>query len=178
LRRLWQLFVPVGALVLVSSLLAAATTAAPNRAAPSGYPALQAVGEEIPFLDQGGKEIGVISAVEVTDPFTDYDSFFPPAAGFRFVAVEIAASATEGRFNLNPAQVRVQTANGFLYYNDFIFRDADSDAPADLRLTGLAPGDEAGGLVIFTVPEGDEPSLILWQPNRNRLLVLADLSGA
>jgi hypothetical protein len=158
---------------MLLSGLVAAVGAAPERAVPG----LQATGEEVPYVDQGGKEIGVITAVEVVDPFTDYDIFFGPAPGFRFVAVEVNARATGGRFNLNPSHFRLQTGNGFLYYNDLVFRDPASDAPADLRLTGLAPDEEGGGLVLFAVPEGDEISLVLWQPNRNRLLVLADLGG-
>jgi hypothetical protein len=144
---------------------------------PLRTPARQAVGDEISYVDQGGKEIGVLFVGDVTDPFTDYDSFFPPPAGIRWVAVEITARATGGRFQLNPMHVRLQTVNGFLYLNDFVFRAADSEAPPDLRLTGLAPGDEATGIVLFAVPEGDDASLVLWQPKGNRLLVLADLAG-
>jgi hypothetical protein len=163
----------LGALLVTPGLLAA-VDAAPGRA----RPAAQATGDEIPYVDQGGKELGVVSAVKVTDPFTEYDTFFPPAAGFRFVAVEVSASATGGHFNLNPAHVRLQTTNGFLFYNDFVFRAADSKAAPDLRLTGLAPGNKVDGLVIFSVPSGEKPSLVLWQPSRNRLLVLANLGGA
>lgn len=137
-----------------------------------------AVGTEIPYLDEAGDEIGVLTVREVTDPFEDFADGAAPEEGFRFVAVEVAVAATGEPIEPETFDFGLQTGDGFFFGTTSVRRDITSSDVPDLATIPVDVDDEVSGLVFFQIPADAEPARLLWQPETGRLLVLADLREA
>lgn len=139
------------------------------------------LGTGVPYLSETGDEIGVITAVEVTDPFDDFSDFVEVEEGIRYVAVEVAVAASENAGSVeepleaNASDFGLQTADGFFYRSTSASRDITSSDVPDLETIAIDPGDEVGGLVFFQIPEESEPARLFYTPDTGRLILVADL---
>jgi hypothetical protein len=177
------------ALVLASLLLGGpAVVFAQNDASPAASPATSAegynaagdplVGTDVSYLNEDGKEIGVVTVKEVTDPWTDFSEGFTPEKGSRYVGVEITLAATSEQIQADPYDFGLQTTDGFFYGNTSVSRDITSASLRNLEAITVAVDDQIDGLVFFQVPDKAQLARILWQPDTGRLLVVADLRSS
>jgi hypothetical protein len=148
-----------------------ATPAAGQATPAAGDPA---VGQEVRYLDEDGAELAVVTVVAVTDDFTAFAETFTPDEGVRYVAAEITVRSSADGLDVNPADFALHTADGFLSFGTFVLRPADATPPAVER-TVLDAGAGVTGLLFFEVPADAAPIRLVWQPDSDRLLVLADL---
>ena len=133
------------------------------------------VGTPVPYLDENGDELAIVTVVEVTDPYEDFSESFTIEEGTRYVGVEIAVAGTGEQIEANPSDFGLQTVDGFFYGYTFASRDITSASIPDLETITVAVDDEVSGLVFYQIPAAAEPARILWQPDSGRLLVVADL---
>jgi hypothetical protein len=133
------------------------------------------LGTAVPVTDDEGATVGSISVNEIVDPFSEFNPDYPPEAGSRFVAANVAFNADAGqRFDITPYTIVLQDADGFLWNQASVILLDDALVP-ELTSQTLAPGSRVTGIVGFVVPEGSEPARVLYQPESSRFLVLADL---
>lgn len=142
------------------------------------------LGSGVPYLSETGGEIGVITAVEVTDPFDDFSEFVEVEDGTRYVALEVTVAASENAgsaeepLEANASDFGLQTADGFFYTTRTASRDITSSDVPDLATISIDPGDEVGGLIFFQIPEETELARLFYTPDTGRLILVADLRDA
>jgi hypothetical protein len=150
----------------------------------SGFPvgtaspvAAQDEGAAVPVSDEEGAAVGSITVTEVIDPFTEFDPAYPPEAGGRYVAVNVAFDADAGnRFDITPYAIVLQDDAGFLW-NQASMVLADDALIPELSSQTLGPGSRVTGVVGFVVPEGRTPARVLFQPDSSRFIPLLNLTG-
>jgi hypothetical protein len=150
----------------------------------SGYPvgtasrvAAQDEGAAVPVTDEEGTAVGSITVTEVIDPFTEFDPAYPPEAGGRYVAVNVAFDADAGnRFDIAPSDIVLQDDAGFLW-NQASMELAEDALIPELSSQTLGPGSRVTGVVGFVVPEGRTPAQVLYQPESSRLISLLNVTG-
>jgi hypothetical protein len=136
------------------------------------------VGTGVSYLNEEGKEIGVVTVTEVTDPWTDFSEGVTLDKGTRYVGVEISIAATGEQIKADPYDFGLQTTDGFFYGNTSVSRDITSASIRNLESITVDVDDQIDGLVFFQVPEKAQLGRILWQPDTGRLLVVADLRSS
>ena len=140
---------------------------------------IPAIGEPVPFIGQEGTEVARLTVTEVVDPFEDYDaSFGAPERGQHFVMVRLDVENTGTRpFPIDPSAVRLQDSDGFLYSYTFVSRSAEeSESDPDLAFVEVPAGDTASGPIFFSVVNDVELVRVLFTPDFDRLVFLADLT--
>ena len=172
-----RLLAPLLVLTLLAGSAAASAQDATPAAGGEGYNALgdPLVGTEVQYLDDDGDEIAVVTVLDVSDPFDDFSQFFTPEEDARYVAVEVEVRSTGDEVEVTPYGFRLQTADGFAYTPGFVSRPEGREDPPELESIEVEEGDETSGIIFYAVPEDAELVRILWQPESERLLVLADL---
>lgn len=133
------------------------------------------VGTGVPYLDAGGDEVGVVTVVEVTDPWEEFSECFDVDEGSRYVAVEVSIEATSEQIEANAFDFGLPTADGFFSSNAYVSRDVTSGDARDLDSITVDVDDVVSGLIFYQVPEEAELARLLWQPESGRLLLVADL---
>jgi len=137
-----------------------------------------AVGAEVTYIDAENVEHGVVSVLEVVDPFTDFAEGYDPAEGTRYVVISVSFEATgEASFDANPNDLVLRDANGFLWSTASVNRGSEPDMP-DAQSQTLATGNKISGAVGFIVPADVALAGIYYQPESGHLILLADLSGS
>lgn len=167
----------VFAFVLALVLLGGPAVALAQEATPAvgaGGAADPTIGTEVPYLDENGEEIAVLTVRELTDPFEDFAEGAAPEEGSRYVAVEIAVRATGETIEPEPFDFGLQTADGFFFSQTSVTREISSSDVPDLESIPVDIDDEVSGLVFFQIPADAEPSRLMWQPETGRLLVIAE----
>jgi len=150
----------------------AATPAAGGNSVCAGDPG---VGDAVSVVGPEGTEIAVVTVTEQRDPFDDYNPNAPPQAGQRFAVVGMRVEVTGPRpFRVDPFQLFVQDAEGFVYQPASISLP-DENSGTLLQGEELATGGQIEGLVGFSVLRGAELVRLFFQPQGDRLLLLADL---
>jgi len=138
---------------------------------PGGGPA---PGQEVPFTDAEGASVAITT--EVADPFTDFDPATPPDEGMRYVGLTVAFDNLGTQpFDADPYDVVLRDSNGFLHSIAFFTRP-DSVIP-DLQAQTMAPGNRISGFVGFEVPADAVIEQVVYQPQSDRKVVIADLAG-
>lgn len=140
------------------------------------------VGSAVPFIGPEGDEAARLTVVEIIDPFDGYDAVYPPDRGTHYVMVRFDIENAGARpLPVDPSTFAIQDAEGFLAFPESISLLPDVEAQSPLLGYGeIEAGGALSGSVVFAVFNGSDPIRILYQPSRDRLLVLADLreSGA
>ncbi len=135
------------------------------------------VGAAVPVSDEEGVAIGSIAVTEVVDPFTEFDPAYPPEAGARYVAVNVAIDADAGqRFDISPYAIVLQDDQGFLWNQSSLVLPDEALVP-ELSSQTLAPGSRITGVIGFVVPEDRAPAGVFYQPESSRLVPLGELLG-
>lgn len=135
------------------------------------------IGTPMPVFGDNGAPAGSITIADVIDPFPDFNPDYPPEAGTRYVVVNVAFEADAGqRFDINPWSIVLQDDAGFLWNQASVLLPDDAVIPL-LSSQTLAPGSRITGAVGFNIPEGREPSRVLFQPQSSQFRVLVDLLG-
>ena len=139
---------------------------------------IPAVGTTVPFIGLEGEEVARLTVREVIDPFEDYDPNTPPERGNHFVMVRLDVENTGSRpFSFDPSGVRLQDADGFLYSYGFVYRaPEETEADPDLQFGEIPAGDTVSGPIFFSVFNDAELVRVLYQPDFDRLVFLADLT--
>jgi hypothetical protein len=133
------------------------------------------VGTAVSFVSVEGAEVGKITVVKVTDPFTGYRPTSPPARGNRFIVLSVNVNNTGANpWQFDPGRIFLQDADGFVTYPSGVDL---GDKPEEPALNGqtIAPGGTAVGVIGYTMLKGVAPIRIHFSPGSDRLLLLADL---
>lgn len=133
------------------------------------------VGTEIPFVDAEGITRGTIMVKDVADPFTEFDPSYPAEQGSRYVGMTVVFTASdEETFEANASGFVLRDAIGRLSYPAWVPRPADAKIP-DAQSQTLAPGNRISGFLGFSIPEDVAVDEILYLPDYEHVLVIADL---
>ncbi|MGH2559661.1 MAG: DUF4352 domain-containing protein [Thermomicrobiales bacterium] len=142
-----------------------------------GETSIAGVGEAASILGPDGAEIAQVTVQTITDPFPDYDPSSPPERGNRFVTLSLSVTNTGPRpLAVDPNAVSLLGNDGFLYSPGFVNRGAQ---PAEADFTyqdGLAPGATAAGAIGFQVLNGVLVVSVLYRPDSDRFITLAEVT--
>ncbi len=134
-----------------------------------------AVGEPRALSTREGTDLGSVTVREVNDPFTGFDPASPPAAGQRFVGLDVAfEAAADQAMWAYPASVMLLGSDGVLYWPSWVPRPQPY-LLQDAQSTPLSPGDHVSGFVGYALPEAVTVDAIFYNPEYDRYLPLADL---
>lgn len=138
----------------VKAPAAASTTAAAapvKTTATSAAPTKAKLGDTITIKDHD-TDIAV-TLVKIVDPAKSTDEFRTPAAGKRFVAVQVRILNVDSKaYTADPmARTVAKDADGEVFDADFSPAETAAGQPMDSGLT-LAPGEKALGVMTFEVP--------------------------
>lgn len=124
-----------------------------------------------PRLGESTEAEGSIYTVNaVDDPFVPSNSYSKPAAGNRFVAIDVTQEATASSDAANPLYFFLQDGQGYEY------RPTWADREPSFSSGDLTAGQKRRGWVIFEVPLGTTVVSVLAQPKPGGPKVLiADL---
>lgn len=132
-------------------------------------------GTEVPFVDPEGITRGTIMVKDVADPFTEFDPSYPAEQGTRYVGMIVVFTASdEETFEANASGFVLRDETGRLWYPAWLPRPADAKIP-DAQSQTLAPGNRISGFLGFAIPEGVAADEILYLPDYEHVLVIADL---
>jgi hypothetical protein len=136
-----------------------------------------AVGVAVPFVGQDGAEQARLTVEEVVDPFDGYDDSYTPDRGSRYLLVRFTIENAGSRpLAIDPSAFAVQDADGFLAFPASIALQEDLVEQTPLLEYGeLEGGASLTGSAAFQVFNGVDPVRVVYQPSRERLVVLADL---
>jgi hypothetical protein len=135
-----------------------------------------AIGDEVTYVDAEGAERGIVSVMEVTDPFTDYPEGYEPTEGGRYVVIAVSFEATgSGSFEADPYDFLLRDENGFLWAPASVNRGPEPAMP-DAQSQTLAPGNKISGAIGFVVPADSAIEQVFYQPESGHLILLAELS--
>lgn len=182
--RRFHLFAPALALALLLGGGGGSAVLAQDAATPEvdliepDADALPSLGDEAPYLDEGGDEIGLVTALELTDPFEDFGESFTVEEGTRYIALEVSVAATGAELAANASDFSLLTADGFVVGTASPARDITSGDVRDLERITVDVDDEVTGLIFFQIGADQEPGFLLWAPESERLLIVADLRSA
>lgn len=134
-----------------------------------------AVGEPRTIAGTDGTVYGSVTLREVADPFTDFDPNGPPAEGTRYVALDAVFEAAEDQaLQASPGNVGLVGSNGVLYWPSWVPRPQPFLLQY-LESQPLSPGDRVSGLISFSIPADVTIDSVVYNPEGNRYLALADL---
>ncbi len=135
------------------------------------------LGDAVSYYGPEGDEVATIAVAEVVDPFRDYDPNSAPERGSHFVLLRLVVENTGGRaLQFDPSTVALQDTLGFLSFPRYVNRGPEAtEANPDLTSGDVPAGGTVEGLVLFQVINDAELARVVYQPSRDRLVVLADL---
>lgn len=134
-----------------------------------------ALGEPRTISSREGTALGSVTLRGLTDPFTEFDPAAQPPEGQRFVGLDVAfEAAADQAMWAYPGSVVVMGSDGVLYGPTWVPRPQPF-LLQDAQATPLSPGDRISGFVGYALPEGVSPDLVLYSPEYDRFLPLADL---
>lgn len=137
-------------------------------------------GDAVSFVGPEGDEQARLTVVEVVDPFDGYDDFSTPDRGTHYVLVRFDIENASARpLQLDPSAFAVQDADGFLSFAESVslLPEVEEQSPL-LGYDEIAGGSVLSGALVFQVFNGVDPIRVVYQPSRDRLLILADLRDA
>lgn len=165
-------FVP--ALMLVLALLLQITdgnTAAARQTTPE-------LNTPVAILGPDGAEIAQISVTEVIDPFVTYDPNYSPERGYRMVVVTLTLEATGSQpFTFNPADVLLTDDGGYLAAGLYTVVPETTGITL-LEAQDVAAGAPLTGSLAFQVFTAATVNGVVYRPQSDRLIPLAQLTGA
>ena len=176
-RVLAVLMLVLGVLVTSTATPVPTIAAQPGQATPIARPARPVIGETVSYISESGSEIGQLTVVEMTRPWTEFGRYYAPDSGTEYVAfvIEVTHLGSRGDLIVRADDFRLQDVDGFLYSRAWVDARSGADLiPSDPE-TGIAPGETAEVIVVYQVLSGVDLSAIYWQPDYQRLVTLADL---
>lgn len=154
-----------------------ASSTPPASARPgSGLPQ---VGDEVAYISESGGTIATVTVTRVEQPWTGYGEYYTPDSGTEYVAfvIELTHQGTRGDLIVQPEDFRLQDADGFLLSRSWANAADNAELKPSSDPVAIAPGATGRVVVVFQVLQGIELSQLLWQPEYDRLITLADLHG-
>lgn len=177
MHRFVMIVALLGAFVVGSAGIAgaAAQDSTPEAAQTGGDPA---VGDAVAYVNEQGDEVAQITVDEIIDSYEEYEEGYDPERGTRYVAVRFTVEATgEDPVPVEIYDLSLVDSQGFWIGYDSVYRTAEQEADdPPLEDTELAPGDSVTGLVFFVVFEENDVDQVIWQPEGDRLIPVADVS--
>jgi hypothetical protein len=145
-------------------------------ATPTALEETEAVATAI-YYGREGREIGQIVINRLTDPFEDYNPNSPHDRTSHYVELSLSVKNTGVRpFRFDPRGVNLYDSDGFLYTPTSGIRSEAAQAiEPNFSTVDLVAGDEVRGAITFQVLNGVQLDSILFIPDDDRLVVLADL---
>jgi uncharacterized protein DUF4352 len=132
-------------------------------------------GKAVSFISVEGIEVGTLTVVKITDPFTGYRPNSPPARGNRFVLLSVSVTNTGANpWQFDPGRIFLQDTDGFVTYPSGVDLGDPPVEPA-LSYQEIPPAGTAAGVFGFTLLKGVEPVRIFFSPSGDRLILLADI---
>jgi hypothetical protein len=133
------------------------------------------LGDAVAITGPEGSEVLRVRANDMRDPFLDYDPAGAPQAGRRYVVLSLTADVVGPRpVVVDPRQILLQDAEGYLYEHVNV-RLPQGATEAMLARGELSPGSRVQGLLAYAVLRDVALARLFYQPERLRLLLLADL---
>lgn len=165
-----RLFVVV--LVACALVLGNNSAVKAQEAVPGADPSL---GAAVPYIGPEGDELATVTITDLVDPFSDYDPNSSPERGNHYVLLNLTIDNTGQRpLQVDPGAVVLQDTDGFLYSSGFVSRAGDAE-DTSLQFQELPAGASVKGDLAFTVFNNVELVRVLFRPESDRLIVLADL---
>ena len=135
------------------------------------------VGSTTSVVGPEGAEIARITVDDLVDPFQDYNPNSPPQAGQRFVVAHVTVEVTGPRaLRVDPYHLLMQDAEGFVYQPASLSLP-DTTTETLFEGADVESGSSAEGLLAYSVIRGAQVTRLFYQPQSDRLLLVADLRG-
>ncbi len=151
-----------------------ATVAAPGVPMPPG-------GQPMVIYTSEGAEAAQVTVTEVTDPFEDWELYYDPQVGERYVVITVQVENTGERpFDFDPYSFQLLDSMGRLSTGSFAFRSAAATAAMpNLEAASMLPGESVIGALHFAVPaDAQLAQLIYTLYGEVQQLYLVDVTGA
>jgi hypothetical protein len=134
-----------------------------------------AIGEPRAIGDAAGVTYGSVIIREVMDPFVEYDPNSPPPEGQRYVGLDAAFGAAEDQaIYAAPGSVALVATDGRMFWPTWVPRPRPY-LLQDVESTPLSPGDRVSGFLGYVLPQDVQIDSIVYNPESNRFLPVADL---
>ncbi len=139
-----------------------------------------AQGTPATVADASGAPVATITVDSITNPLQDFDPGNPPQRGFSYVGVVVTIENTGSTpYSVEPYGFSVVDKEGFVSYQSYLSRTADATAQTpDLQSEDLAPGAKTTGLVAFQVLSGTEIGTVLYAPDSDRRIRVAETADS
>ena len=139
----------------------------------SGGPAL---GDPVVYTDATGASATITS--RIIDPFTAHDPGYPPAEGTRFAVLQpVFENTGQLPYYADPNDFWVRDAGGQMHrYTSSLYQPEGFSIPT-LEGQTMSPGDRVSGYLAFQVPVDAQLSDVLYYPESQRIVTIADLDG-
>jgi hypothetical protein len=137
-------------------------------------------GAAVPYVGPAGEELARLTVEEMIEPFGEYDPGAPPARGNHYALVLLSIENRAPQpLVIDPATILLQDTDGFLVSPEPAALSPDGAAgTAALSYTELAPGATTTGALVFPVVNAAQPARVVFQPARDRLIILADFTAS
>jgi hypothetical protein len=143
-----------------------------------GHDGAPAVGEPRVVRGADRTELGTATVRALADPYLDFEPTRPPAEGARYVLLTMVfEAAPDAALWADPSGLFVQDDTGRLHYPSHVPRPA-GELMQDLDRQPLSPEDRVSGMVGYQVPLGVAIERVLYSPEWNRFLSLAEVEAA
>ncbi len=166
--------------VLVFSLLFSSVGMVVAQGPSSSPVGANPVGEPAVIYASDGTEAAQVTVTDAIDPFEEWEEYYDPQVGERYVVVALEIENTGDRpFAFEPYEFQLLDSVGRLGAGYFSYRNAASIvAIPDLEAASMLPGETVVGALNFTVPVDTELSQLVYMfyGEVQHLYLIADLS--
>jgi hypothetical protein len=137
-------------------------------------------GAAVPYVGPAGEELALFTVEQIVEPFGDYDPGAPPARGNHYALVLLSIENRAPRpLAIDPATILLQDTDGFLVSPEpAALPPGGAAGTAALASSELAPGEMTTGALVFPVVNAAQPARVVFQPARDRLIILADFTAS
>lgn len=137
------------------------------------------VGTAVSYVGPEGEELGRLTVEAIVEPFRDYDPGSAPRRGSRYVLIQLTVENRGTRtLGIDPSAFSIQDTDGFLVFPESVSVRPEVEASAPrLGYSEPEPGETIAGSLIFQVVNAAQPARVVFQPSRDRLIILADLTA-
>lgn len=146
--------------VAVSAQTPAATPGASTTGAPTAF--ASGVGQTATFFDERGNPVFEVVVTGVENDWQDYDELYPPERGMVYTKVDFTFTNLTNRAEIiSPYSIMLVDSTGLVLNQAYMPENPDimmEDTPLDA-------GGTVDGSLVFSVFQGVEPMMVVWQPD-------------
>ncbi len=144
---------------------------------PGASSAAPSIGTPVDYINASGGSIATLTLTTLVRPWTEFGDYYTPDPGTEYVAVvvKITHHGTRGDLIVKPDEFHLQDVDGFLLSRSWATGADNATLMPASDPVAIAPGQTGEIVVVYQVLKGVALSQLLWQPEYDRLITVADL---